>query len=76
MLKLIMRQWIEEEVDPASGEVLTEAHWETSAGKHCDETAVGLLTHYADKIVQASAAGCSFFVKECGSGNGGKFVLD
>lgn len=76
MYKLVLRQWIEEEVDPATGEITSEAHWETSAGKELKATPKELLEHYADKIVAGSACGCSFFVKECGEGKNGKFALD
>ena len=56
MYKLILRQWIEEEVDPATGEVVNEAHWETSAGKELKATPKELLEHYADTLPEALVA--------------------
>lgn len=67
MYKLVMKQWVDDQVDSSTGAILREAHWETSEGKVRKESVPELLAEYADDIRVGSEEGCSFFVKHCSS---------
>lgn len=70
MFKIIFSCWVEDTVDPSTGEVIKPAHWERNEGSVRKEQISDLLQEYADDILNASREGCSFFMKECGEKSG------